>query len=104
VEGDVNVAGNELAHAQPGEHAVDQHGAGHGEEHDAVVAPDQLKPVPFRRLTVVAAFLTAIVLVLMALIGNHRGNIEKVFLIGIAGLIVLMVTVDVVLRRRGLRN
>jgi hypothetical protein len=98
------VAGNELAHAHAGEHAVD-HSAGHGAGHDEpVIAPDQLKPTPFKRLIRLAATLTIIVLPVMAFFGNHEGNVEKVFLVGISGLMLLLVIVAFFLKRAGLRN
>jgi hypothetical protein len=96
------VAGNELAH--PSGHAVahaDGHGAGHDEP---VLAPDQLKPMPFQKLGRVAAVVVAIVLVLIAFIGNHRGNVEKVFLVAIAAIMVFMLVVDFFLKRVGLRS
>jgi hypothetical protein len=88
------VAGHELAHQ--GEHAV--------EHHEPVVAPDQLKQPPFRRLTLAAAFMTIILLPIIALVGNHRGNIEKVILIGIAFIMLLMIIVDFALRKLGLKG
>jgi hypothetical protein len=68
------------------------------------VAPDQLKPMPFKRLTVLAGFVTILCLPLMALVGNHEGNVEKVFLIGIAGLLLVGGIVAVFLKKAGLRN
>jgi hypothetical protein len=92
------VAGNELA--QPGGHAVE-----HGGEHDEpVLAPDQLRPMPFQKLGRVAAVVVAIVLVLMAFFGNHRGNVEKVFLVAIAAIMLFMLIVDFFLKRVGLRS
>jgi hypothetical protein len=88
------VAGHELAH--PGEHAV--------EHHEEVVAPDQLKPPPFRRLILASAYLSIVTLVIIALVGNHRGNVEKVFLIGIAFVMLLMIIGDFFLRKLGLKS
>jgi hypothetical protein len=96
------VAGHELA--RPGEHAPDHsdgHDAGH---HEPVVAPDQLKQPPFGRLTVLAAFFTILVLPLMAFVGNHEGNVEKVFLVSIAGLMLFGIIVAFFLKKAGLRN
>jgi hypothetical protein len=95
------VAGsNELAH--PAGHGdVEHHEAGHDEP---VVAPDQLKAPPFRRLTLLAALATAAVLPCMAFVGNHEGNVEKVFLVGIAALILIGIIGDFFLRKAGLRN
>lgn len=94
------MAGNELTQAA-GHEEVEHHKAGHDEP---VVAPDQLKPPPFRRLTLLAALFTAAALPVMAYIGNHEGNVEKVFLVGIAALIVIAIVADFFLRKAGLRN
>jgi uncharacterized protein DUF2631 len=97
------VAGNELAH--PESHDVEHHGSEHGAaEHGEILAPDQLKPTPFKRLIFVAALVTALCLPLMAFVGNHEGNVEKVFLVSIAGLIVLAGIVIFFLKKAGLRN
>jgi hypothetical protein len=80
---------------------VDHHEAGHDEP---VVAPDQLKPPPFRRLTLFAALVTAALLPIMAFIGNHEGNVEKIWLVSIAALIVIAIIADYFLRKAGLRN
>jgi hypothetical protein len=91
------VASEELVHQ--GAHVVE-----HTEEHEQVVAPDQLKPAPFPKLTRFLAVFVSAVLVVMALIGNHRGNVEKVFLIAIAAIMVLAVILDFFLKRAGLKN
>jgi len=80
---------------------VDHHEAGHDEP---VVAPDQLKPPPFRRLTLFAALFTAAVLPVMAFVGNHEGNVEKVWLVSISALILIAIIGDFFLRKAGLRN
>jgi hypothetical protein len=89
-----------LAHPT-GHDEVEHHTAGHDEP---VVAPDQLKPQPFRRLTLLAALFTAAVLPLMAFFGNHEGNVEKVFLVSISALILIALIGDFFLRKAGLRN
>jgi Protein of unknown function (DUF2631) len=94
------VAGNELTHPA-GHGEVEHHAAGHDEP---ILSPDQLKPQPFRRLTVFAAFFSAAALVIMAFFGNHQGDTEKVFLVAIAALIVIVVIGDFFLRKAGLRN
>lgn len=94
------MAGNELTHPT-GHDEVEHHQAGHDEP---VVAPDQLKPPPFRRLTLLAALFTAAALPVMAFIGNHEGNVEKVFLVGISALILIAIIGDFFLRKAGLRN
>jgi len=98
------VAGNELAHAQAGEHAVEHAGIGEEAHHEAVYAPDQLKPSPFLRIARLAAVVVAAGFVVMAFVGNHRGNVEKVFLVGIAALMILWLIMDFFLKKAGLKN
>lgn len=103
-----DVAGHELA--RPGD-TVEHHGGQHGpvehhegEHHEPVLAPDQLKPTPFRRLIIVSGLLTVVCLPVMAFVGNHEGNVEKVFLVGIAAVIALAGIVGFFLKKAGLRN
>jgi hypothetical protein len=70
-------------------------------EHEPVTAPDQLKPGHPRAARIGAA-VSALFLLTM-LIGNHHGRIEDIFLIVGAGLLVLAIVGDWVLRRNGLR-
>ena len=70
---------------------------------EPVTSPDQHRPTVGKRLTRFGAVFTILVLLAMT-IGNHGGNVENIFLIGIAGLIALMLVVDFVLRRSGLRS
>jgi anthranilate phosphoribosyltransferase len=73
----------------------------HGEEHEQVVSPDQLKPTN-RKLAHAGAFITAAILLLM-LIGNQRGHVEDFFLVGTAALLIGAVVADWLLRKNGLR-
>ena len=91
------MASEELVHQ--GAHVVE-----HTEEHEPVIAPDQLKAAPFPKLTRFLAVFVSAVLVVISLIGNHRGNVEKVFLIAIAAIMVSAVVVDFFLKRAGLKN
>ena len=68
---------------------------------EPVYAPDQLKPGN-RKWGRIGALGTAAILLLM-LWGNHEGNTENIWLIGIALALVVAVLVDVVLRRNGLK-
>ena len=68
---------------------------------DTVYAPDQLKPGT-RKWSRIGAVVSALILLAM-LIGNHEGNTENVFLVVIAGGLLLVLAVDAVLRRNGLR-
>ncbi len=67
-----------------------------------VIAPDQLKkghPKAFN----IAGVLTIIALILMML-GNHKGNIEDLYLGGTALLIFAIIVYDRVTRRNGLKR
>ena len=72
-----------------------------GEEE--VTSPDQHKPTVSKRLARFGAVATILILLAM-LYGNHRGNIENIFLIATAALLALLLILDVVLRRLGLRS
>ena len=68
---------------------------------EPVTSPDQHKPANMKMLRV-GAIVTAAILVVMVL-GNHKGRIEDIFLMAVAGGLILMLIVDWVLRRNGLR-
>ncbi|MFG3601918.1 DUF2631 domain-containing protein [Micromonospora chersina] len=70
---------------------------------EPVTAPDQHKP-GHRRSGRIGAVLSAAVLALMALCGNHEGNVENIWLFGLAALLLAIVIGDAVLRRNGLRS
>jgi hypothetical protein len=70
-------------------------------DNDPVIAPDQLKPGS-RKWSTIGAVGSAVILLLM-IIGNHEGNVENVWLISIAALLLIILGVDAVLRRTGLR-
>ena len=70
---------------------------------EPVTAPDQHKPGN-RRAGRIGAVLSAVLLVVMALCGNHEGKVEDIWLIGIAALLLAIVIGDAVLRRNGLRS
>jgi hypothetical protein len=72
-----------------------------GEE--PVVAPDQLKP-GHRRSGRIGAIVVAISLVLMMFCNNEVSGLEKLWLVGIAAVLVGWVVVDSILRRNGLRS
>ncbi|MER7006322.1 DUF2631 domain-containing protein [Dactylosporangium sp. NPDC000555] len=71
------------------------------EQHEPVTSPDQLKP-GHPRAARIGAVVSALILLSM-LIGNHHGRVEDIFLIVCAGLLVLALVGDWVLRRNGLR-
>ena len=72
-----------------------------GEE--PVTSPDQHKPTISKRLARFGAVATILILLAM-LRGNHRGNIENIFLISTAAVLALLLVLDFVLRRLGLRS
>jgi hypothetical protein len=72
-----------------------------GEE--PVVAPDQLKP-GHRKSGRIGAVVVAISLVLMIFCNNVVTGVEKLWLVGIAVILVGWVIVDSILRRNGLRS
>jgi hypothetical protein len=72
-----------------------------GEE--PVVAPDQLKP-GHRKSGRIGAVVVAISLVLMMFCNNDVSGLERLWLVGIAVVLVGWVIVDSILRRNGLRS
>jgi hypothetical protein len=97
------VTGDEVARVEHHEAHIEHHES-HVEHHEEVTSPDQHRRTVSPRLARLGAIVSAIALVLMALVGNHQGGVEKVFLIAIAGLLVVIVILDAVLRRAGLRS
>jgi ABC-type uncharacterized transport system permease subunit len=69
---------------------------------EPVTSPDQHKPANMRLLRI-GAVVTAVILVLMVM-GNHEGRIEDIFLVVMAAGLILLLVVDWVLRRNGLRS
>ena len=68
---------------------------------EPVYAPDQLKPGN-RKWARRGAIGSAAIL-LLYLWGNHEGNTENIWLIGLAVLLIVIVLADAVLRRNGLK-
>ncbi|GAB3160636.1 hypothetical protein GCM10027290_66900 [Micromonospora sonneratiae] len=69
---------------------------------EPVTSPDQRKPGN-RKAGQIGAVVTAALLLLM-MIGNHEGNVENIWLIGLAVGLLGIVLGDIVLRRNGLRS
>ena len=67
-----------------------------------VTSPDQHKPTPVKAARVAALVVAAIMLLM--LIGNHKGHVEDIWLIGTAALLVGIVLFDWVQRRNGLKK
>jgi hypothetical protein len=74
-----------------------------GGDDGPVYSPDQLKATVSGRASRIGAVLTIIILVALTF-GNHLGHIQDVWLLGIAALIALVLVIDFVLRRNGLRS
>jgi len=74
-----------------------------GGDDEPVTSPDQLKPTVGGRAARVGAILVILILVALTF-GNHLGHIQDVWLLGLAGLLALMLVLDFVLRRNGLRS
>jgi 4-hydroxybenzoate polyprenyltransferase len=71
-----------------------------GEE--PVVAPDQKKPGPYKAARI--AGVIVIVALLLMLIGNQKGHVEDIWLIGTAAAIAAIIVIDWVQRRNGLKK
>jgi hypothetical protein len=69
---------------------------------EPVTSPDQHKPANMKLLRIGAVVTAAILLVMV--LGNHQGRIEDIFLVAMAGGLILMLIIDWVLRRNGLRS
>jgi hypothetical protein len=69
---------------------------------EPVTSPDQLKP-GHRKAGRIGAMVTIVALLVM-IIGNHQGQTEDIWLIGIAAGLATMLILDSVLRRNGLRS
>lgn len=99
------MTGNEVAHAGSHTHTDVAHAEHHAaEHHEEVTSPDQHRRTVSPGWARLGAIITIIALPLMAFVGNHQGNIEKIFLTGVAGLILLWMIIDFVLRKTGLRS
>lgn len=92
----------ELAKASEEHGGSHEHGGRTWLESDGhVLSPDQVKPLN-RKWPRVGAFVVAVILLLM-LIGNQKGHVEDIFLIGAAALLIGAVVADWLLRKNGLR-
>ncbi|WP_239086927.1 DUF2631 domain-containing protein [Catellatospora methionotrophica] len=69
---------------------------------EPVTSPDQHAPTPVKAARIAGT--VVIVMLLLMLFGNHEGNVESIWLIGIAGLLAVIMIIDIVLRRNGLRD
>lgn len=111
-----HVAGHSQEHAleQPQGHVV-EHAQGHAVEHSAEHAP--VRPYDpmaepsaewgwhgtFPRLARLGGWAIAAILLFM-LIGNHRGRVEDVWLVGLAAIVVIVLVRDQMRRRTSWRR
>jgi hypothetical protein len=70
---------------------------------EPVTSPDQHRPTVGRRAARVGAVVVALMLLSLTF-GNHIGNVENLFLVGLAALIFVVLVADVILRRGGLKS
>ncbi|MBA3489889.1 MAG: DUF2631 domain-containing protein [Longispora sp.] len=68
---------------------------------EPVTSPDQHKPTNLKAVR--AGGVITIFILLTLAIGNHEGNTENVWLIGIALLLAAMIFIDWLLRKNGLK-
>jgi Protein of unknown function (DUF2631) len=71
---------------------------------EPVTAPDQHKPTNIRLIRVGGIAAIIVLLLMTSPFNNHVGRVDDAYLVGIAGLIALLLVVDAVLRRNGLRR
>jgi len=71
-------------------------------DEEPVTSPDQHKPTPVKA-GYIAAIVTAGIMLLL-LVGNHKGHVEDIWLIGIAVVLVGIVLFDWWQRRTGLKR
>ena len=73
-----------------------------GGTEEIVTSPDQHKPGP-KKAAYVGAIGSTVILLLM-LVGNHRGRVEDLWVVGVAVLIVGFLVTDWVLRKNGIKR
>lgn len=71
-------------------------------EEEPVVAPDQLKPGPYKAARI--AGVIVIIALLLMMLGNHHGHVEDIWLAATAVAIAAIIVVDWVQRRNGLKS
>jgi hypothetical protein len=69
---------------------------------EPVTAPDQHKP-GFEKAARIGAIVSIVILLLM-LLGNHRGNIENIWLIATAAIMAFALVADHLMRKYGLKR
>jgi ABC-type enterobactin transport system permease subunit len=69
---------------------------------EPVTSPDQHKPTNVKAARI--GGIVTIILLLLMLIGNHRGHVENLWLIGIAAVIAALLVGDWLMRKNGLNS
>lgn len=69
---------------------------------EPVTAPDQHKP-GFEKSARIGAIATIVILLLM-LLGNHRGQVENIWLVATAGFLAFGLVADALMRKYGLKK
>ena len=69
---------------------------------EPVTSPDQHKPTNVKAARIGGVI--TIILLLLMLIGNHRGRVENLWLIGIAAVIAALLVGDWLMRKNGLNS
>jgi ABC-type enterobactin transport system permease subunit len=69
---------------------------------EPVTSPDQHKPSNVKAARI--GGVVTIILLLLMLIGNHRGRVENLWLIGIAAVIAALLVGDWLMRKNGLNS
>ena len=69
---------------------------------EPVTSPDQHKPTNVKAARI--GGVTTIILLLLMLIGNHRGRVENLWLIGTAAVIAALLVGDWLMRKNGLNS
>jgi protein-S-isoprenylcysteine O-methyltransferase Ste14 len=73
-----------------------------GGTEEIVTSPDQHKPGP-KKAAYIGAIVSTVILLLMVL-GNHHGKVEDLWLVGVAGVLVLVLLADWALRKNGIKR
>jgi hypothetical protein len=73
-----------------------------GGTEEIVTSPDQHKPGPKKAAYIGA--ISSIVILLLMLMGNHHGKVEDLWLVAVAGLLILVLVADFVLRKNGIKR
>jgi hypothetical protein len=71
---------------------------------EPVTSPDQHRPTVSGRAARTGVIISVAALITMGLVGNNEGHVEDFYTFGTAGLLVLILIVDWLMRRTGLKS